>query len=101
MRFKKNIKETLSKYLDLMESGLSILVIFGLISYLVNSIEALYIFDWSDIETFYYFINYILALVVGIELAKLMITHDIFAITNLLTFVVAKKLFTLYFTSLN
>lgn len=90
--FNKNIKEKLSASLDFLESGMSILVLFGLIMYLVNSFGSLRGLDWANIETFYFFINYILALVVGIELAKLMITHDIFAITNLLTFVVARKL---------
>lgn len=87
-----NLKDRLNDYLDYLESGLSIIVLIGVVIYFANSLGTLTGLDWSSIDTFYFFVNYILALVVGIELAKLMITHDVFAITNLLTFVVARKM---------
>lgn len=88
----KEIKHQLNHYLDILESLLSIIVLIGVGAFLLGSLETFAKVNWSSIDTFYTFVNYILALVVGIELAKLMITHDVFAITNLLAFVVARKM---------
>lgn len=86
------MKEKLNYYLNFLESLLAIVVLFGVGAYFVNSFTTINTLDWASIDSFYFFVNYVLALVVGIELAKLMITHDVYAITALLTFVVARKM---------
>lgn len=66
-------------------------VIIGVVVFFFESSVAMSALNWLEIETFYEFINRVLILVVGLELAKLLVTHDIYAISDLLTFVVARK----------
>ena len=48
--------------------------------------------DWSSIETFYEFIYRLLLLIIGVELMRTLVTHDLNAILELLAFVVARKM---------
>lgn len=48
--------------------------------------------DWSLSETFYEMINRTLLIVIGIELMRTLITHDLHVIIELLAIVIARKL---------
>lgn len=88
------MKKSINNVLDIFESLLSVVVVIGVVLFAVQSLNTFWSWDWGSINTFYSFINYLLAIVVGIEFAKLLITHDIYSIATLLNFVVARKLLT-------
>jgi len=48
--------------------------------------------DWRLPETFYELIYRVLLLVIGIELVRTLVTHELRAILELLAFVVARKM---------
>ena len=47
--------------------------------------------DWRSSETFYDLMYRVLLMVIGVELARTLLTHDLGAILELLAFVVARK----------
>ena len=47
---------------------------------------------WSRTETFYELIYRVLLLVIGVELIRTLVTHDLSAVLELLAFVVARKM---------
>jgi len=67
----------------------AILVVVGIAT--VASIPELVQLDWASNETLYEFIYRVLLLVIGLELARLLITHDLQAVTELIAFVIARK----------
>jgi len=48
--------------------------------------------DWRQTETFYELIYRVLLLVIGMELVRILVTHNLRAILELLAFVVARKM---------
>ena len=48
--------------------------------------------DWSSNETFYELIYRTLLLVIGLELVRMLITHSLAAVLELLAFVIARKM---------
>lgn len=101
---KLNIKPKFSKtkkIINYLELGLAIIVIIGCVGFFISSIIFFTTQNWQDINVFYEFINRILILVVGVELAKLLITHDIYSIGDLLAFIVARKMLTPELSSLD
>lgn len=85
-------KALIKTILNYFESSLSVVVVLAVIAYVLSYLSNFHTYDWKMMETFYDFINFILLSVVGIEVAKLLITQDIYSISNLLTFVVARKM---------
>lgn len=57
--------------------------------------------DWALSETFYEVIYRVLLIVIGLELARLLIAHSLLAIPELLAFVIARKLLKPDLTSLD
>jgi hypothetical protein len=48
--------------------------------------------DWTQTEAFYEVIYRALLLVIGLELVRMLVTHDLAAVLELLAFVIARKL---------
>ena len=48
--------------------------------------------DWTQKETFYELIYRVLLLVIGLELVRMLITHSLAAVLELLAFVIARKM---------
>ncbi len=48
--------------------------------------------NWTDKETFYELIYRVLLLVIGLELVRMLITHSLSAVLELLAFVIARKM---------
>lgn len=57
--------------------------------------------DWSANETFYELIYRMLLLVIGLELVRMLITHSLAAVLELLAFVIARKMLKPDLTSLD
>ncbi len=58
----------------------------------IGSTQALLAMDWGATETLYELIYRALLVVIGIELARMLVTHDLMAVLELLAFVIARKL---------
>lgn len=74
------------------EKVLAGIVIVGVVWYAVGSGQALIGMDWAQSETFYEFIYRVLLLIIGLELARMLVTHSIAAVLELLSFVIARKM---------
>ena len=67
-------------------------LLLGVIAFAYKSVFALMDLDWRSVETFYELIYRILLLVIGVELIRTLVTHDLTAVLELLAFVVARKM---------
>jgi uncharacterized membrane protein (DUF373 family) len=75
-----------------LERILALAILVGILVFAVQSVTALTPMPWSSVETFYELIYRILLLVIGVELIRTLVTHDLNAILELLAFVVARKM---------
>ena len=71
-------------------SAVAILV--GIIAFAFHSTIVLIEMDWRSTETFYELIYRLLLLIIGVELIRTLVTHDLAAVVELLAFVVARKM---------
>lgn len=71
---------------------LSSVILIGTVVYAVWSAVYLSHQDWALTETFYDLIYRVLLVVIGIELVRTLITHDLAAIVELVALVIARKL---------
>jgi len=74
-----------------LERALAWAILVGVVAFATMSGAVLSSMDWRATETFYELIYRVLLLVIGIELARTLLTHDLEAILELLAFVVARK----------
>lgn len=74
------------------ERILSLFILVCIIIFTFFSAIVLFQMDWSQPEAFYEMINRILLIVIGIELMRTLITHDLHVIIELLAIVIARKL---------
>lgn len=75
-----------------LENVLALLVLGGVIYFGINGLSDFFTKDWSSIITFYQFISFILLLLVGIELIRLMLSHSITTVLELMILIVARKM---------
>jgi hypothetical protein len=64
----------------------------GVLVFGLRSTQTLAVMDRQLTETFYELIYCVLLLVIGVELVRTLVTHDLRAILELLAFVVARKM---------
>ncbi|HBE73533.1 MAG TPA: hypothetical protein DDW31_05540 [candidate division Zixibacteria bacterium] len=86
------IKEIYSKVIRWLEKAIALAVIVGVLVAAVKGGIALAGMDWSETETFYELIYRVLLLVIGLELVRMLVTHSLAAVLELLAFVIARKM---------
>ena len=74
-----------------MERLLALVVLVGIVVYCVGSGVVLSGMDWKETETFYELVYRVLLMVIGLELVRMLIVHDLSAVLELLAFVTARK----------
>ena len=74
-----------------LERLLAVAIVAGIIAYGFASAGELLGMDWRSSEAFYDLMYRVLLMVIGVELARTLLTHDLGAILELLAFVVARK----------
>lgn len=74
------------------ERVLAFVLLAGVVAFGLASAIVLAGMDWRGVETFYDLVYRVLMLVIGVELARTLLTHDLEAILELLAFVVARKI---------
>lgn len=75
-----------------LERGLACAILLGVIAFGFGSAIALAGMDWRDTATLYELIYRVLLLVIGVELIRTLVTHNLGAVLELLAFVIARKL---------
>lgn len=75
-----------------LERVLALFVLVGVVFYTVGSARVMVFMDWSDSEAFYELIYRVLLLVIGVELVRMLVVHDLLAVLELLAFVIARKM---------
>ena len=81
--------KTISRWL---ERALAVAILLAVIVFAVSSASVLAGMDWRQTETFYEMIYRVLILVIGVELIRTLVTHDLSAVLELVAFVIARKL---------
>ncbi|MBN1880262.1 hypothetical protein JW823_09155 [bacterium] len=80
---------TIAKWIECL---LAFGILIGIVIFLVTSIIRLTGMDWLETFAFYEMINRILLIMIGVELIRTLITHDLETIVELLAIVIARKL---------
>ena len=75
-----------------LERVLAVVVLIGVAVYAIGSIRVFVFMDWSDSNAFYELIYRVLLLVIGVELVRMLVVHDLQAVLELLAFVIARKM---------
>jgi hypothetical protein len=74
------------------ERSLALVILGGVFVFGLSSMQTLSAMNWREIATFDELIYRVLLLVIAVELARTLVTHDLRAILELLAFVVARKM---------
>lgn len=75
-----------------MEKFIAVATVVAVTVYGLHSVQVLIVMDWSATETFYEFINRTLIAVIGLELVRMLVSHSIGAVLEMLAFVIARKM---------
>ncbi len=75
-----------------LERLFAVALMLGVVVFAAKSATMLVGMDWRESETFYELIYRLLLVVIGVELVRTLVTHDLGAVLELLAFVVARKL---------
>jgi hypothetical protein len=75
-----------------LERALALAILVAVVVFAVSSTGVLAAMDWRQTETFYQMIYRVLILVIGVELVRTLVTHDLGAVLELVAFVIARKL---------
>lgn len=78
--------------ITVLEKFVAFAVLIGVIAYAVHSVLALSAMDWAVTDTYYDLINRVLAVIIGLELIRMLVSHSIAAVLELLAFVIARKM---------
>lgn len=87
----KNFKDIFPAMIQAFEYFFAVMLLFIVFVSVVTSIGVFVQSDWSRNQTFYDLIYRILLLVIGLELARLLITHNLQSVIELIAFVIARK----------
>ncbi len=95
------IKKIYSRTVRWLEKIIALAVLLGVVVAAVLGGVKLAGLDWSHTETFYDLIYRVLLLVIGLELVRMLVTHSLAAVLELLAFVIARKMLKPDLTSLD
>lgn len=90
--FSLNQKKLIPKIIRHLERTLALFVIIGVLIYTIDSVPLFLNADWSTQATFYDFIYRVLLIIIGLELARMLVAHSFLAILELFAFVIARKM---------
>ena len=89
---KVNLRGSYSATVRILERLLALGVLISVLVALIKGGIFLAGEDWTQKETFYELIYRVLLLVIGLELVRMLITHSLAAVLELLAFVIARKM---------
>jgi hypothetical protein len=71
---------------------LALVVLISALVFAAGSAQALFSANWQTTEAFYDLIYRVLLLVIGLELVRMLVVHDLAAVLELLAFAIARKM---------
>lgn len=77
---------------QIFEMILALVVLCCVVVFAAGSLFELTGMNWKVTTTFYELIYRVLLMVIGLELVRMLLTHEIFAVLELLAFVIARKM---------
>jgi len=92
MTIKPDFNKLFVPLIRYLEKALAVAVLVSVLVSLVKGGITLAGMDWAAKETFYELIYRALLLVIGLELVRMLITHSLGAVLELLAFVIARKM---------
>jgi len=87
-----NINSLYNPAVRWLERVLALAMLVGVVIGAVKGGITLSQMDWAAKETFYELIYRVLLLVIGLELVRMLVTHSLSAVLELLAFVIARKM---------
>ena len=75
-----------------LERLLALMILGGTAVYAIGSVPALASMDWQTSEAFYELGYRALLVVIGLELVRMLVMHDLMAVLEMLAFVIARKM---------
>jgi len=97
----KNITDIIPKSIQFVEKILAVVVLISVVVYILNSFIFFLEANWQSREVFYELISRILLASIGLEFARMLVTHNFLAVLELLAFVVARKMLNPELTSID
>ncbi len=91
-RIRRKIINCYIQIVQIFEMILALVVLCCVVVFASGSFVELAGMDWKITITFYDLIYRVLLLVIGLELVRMLLTHEIFAVLELLAFVIARKM---------
>lgn len=85
-------REHFLRYISGIEKIVALVVILVTGVYALYGIPNLFVVDWTQSSTYFIVLEYILHIVIGIELARLLIDYSLETLVELLAFVFARKI---------
>lgn len=82
------------KGITILEKIVAFGVIIGVLAYSVHSTGVLLEMNWATTATYYELITRVLGIIIGLELVRMLVSHSIAAVLELLAFVIARKMLT-------
>lgn len=87
-----NYYRVIPKMVSFIEKILAAVVLLSVITYTLFNVMFFIQADWQTKEVFYELIYRVLLVTIGLELARMLVTHNFLSILELLAFVVARKM---------
>jgi len=86
------MKNYFQKFIKFFELLLAALILLAVLYFGFNGTYDFLVRDWSSTATFYEFIAFVLLLLVGVELIRLIVLHSITTVLELMILIVARKM---------
>jgi len=92
LKMYRHIDRLWGQCIMVLEKIVAMVVIIGVFYYGTGSVGVFIGMNWSDTATFYELINRVLAVIIGLELVRMLVSHSIASVLELLAFVIARKM---------
>lgn len=95
MLVRKLIKATTrgrDSVLEITEIVLALMVLFAVVYFSFNGVQTFLLKDWSSTPVMYEFISFILLILLGLEIIRLILVHSINVVMELMLLVIARKM---------
>ncbi len=87
----QKLQNKLNTFIRIIEVVLALAVVFSVLVSVAMSVPEFIRADWTTNTAFYDLIYRSLLLAIGLELARMLITHDLRSVLELIAFVIARK----------
>jgi hypothetical protein len=91
-QFINTIKQAKHNVLEILEGVLALMILFAVLYFGFNTAESFLYKDWSSTSVMYEFISFVLLVLLGFELIRLTMIHNITVVMELMLLIIARKM---------